>query len=162
MKTLLLMRHAKSDWGEQYTSDLERPLNPRGLRDAPRMAAFLATQQPLPEIIVTSPARRARATAEYVAKERDFTGELVLDRRIYLATPSMLMEVIQNLPEEVERAMLVGHNPGTEDVIELLCGGNVRMPTAAIASLRLHVSQWADAHEGSAHLQWLIKPKILK
>ncbi len=162
MKTLLLMRHAKSDWGAQYSSDFERPLNQRGQRDAPRVAAFLASRQLLPEIIITSPALRARQTAETIARERTFAGQMRQDRRIYLASPSMLMEVIQNLPKEVEKAMMVGHNPGMEDVIALLCGGNVRMPTAAIASLRLHTSSWSEVGPHDAHLQWLIKPKILR
>ena len=162
MKTLLLMRHAKSDWGPQYATDFERPLNPRGRRDAPRMAAFLAQHNLLPQHIVSSPAARARLTAEIVAHESRFQGELILDRRIYLASPSMLLAVVQDLPESFDRVMLVGHNPGLEDVIQRLCGGRVRMPTAAIASLRLYASTWREVEPGQAHLQWLIKPKILR
>ncbi len=160
MKTLLLMRHAKSDWGAQYATDFDRPLNARGQRDAPIMAAFLASHKLLPALIVSSPAQRARMTAEFIVRERAFAGEFVLDQRIYLASAAMLLEVIQDLPEAAETAMLVGHNPGMEDVIELLCGGAVRMPTAAIASLRLPADSWAQAQR--ATLQWLVKPKILR
>ncbi len=162
MKTILFMRHAKSDWGAQYRSDFERPLNARGQRDAPIMAAFLARHNLMPDRIVSSPATRARLTAEFVAKEERFRGELDFDRRIYLASPNMLLAVIRELPEDADRVMLVGHNPGMEDIIELLGGGHVRMPTAAIASLRLYADRWADAQPGEAHLQWLIKPKILR
>ena len=162
MKTILLMRHAKSDWGAQYATDFERPLNARGQRDAPVMAAFLASHKLLPELIISSPAQRARLTAQFVSKERTFSGELRFDRRIYLASPAMLLDVVQELPDEVETAMLVGHNPGMEDLVELLCNGNVRMPTAAIASLRLYADSWTEARKGAAHLQWLVKPKILR
>ncbi len=162
MKTILFMRHAKSDWGAQYRSDFERPLSARGQRDAPIMAAFLARHNLMPDRIVSSPATRARLTAEFVAKEERFQGELAFDRRIYLASPNMLLAVIRELPEDADRVMLVGHNPGMEDIIELLGGGHVRMPTAAIASLRLYADRWVDAQPGEAHLQWLIKPKILR
>jgi len=97
MKTILLMRHAKSDWGAQYDTDFDRPLNARGQRDAPIMAAFMASHKLLPELIVSSPAQRARTTAEFVARERAFTGEFLFDQRIYLASPAMLLEVIQEV-----------------------------------------------------------------
>ena len=162
MKRILLMRHAKSDWGAQYATDFERSLNARGQRDAPIMAAFMAAHNLLPELIVSSPAQRAKMTAEFVARERTFAGEFIFDQRIYLASPAMLLEVIQELPDAVETAMLVGHNPGMEDIIELLCGGVVRMPTAAIASLRLQGETWGQTQAGQATLQWLVKPKILR
>jgi len=162
MKTILLMRHAKSDWGAQYATDFDRPLNARGQRDAPVMAAFLDKHDLMPELIVSSPAQRAKLTAETVARKRSFSGELRFDRRIYLASPAMLLDVIRELPDEVETAMLVGHNPGMEDLIALLCGGNARMPTAAVAGLRLYADAWVDARGGDAYLQWLIKPKILR
>jgi len=162
MKTILFMRHAKSAWGAQYASDFERPLNARGQRDAPMMAAFLAQHDLLPQYIVSSPAQRARLTAEFVAKEARFQGQLDFDRRIYLASPNMLLAVIHDFPEEIDRGMIVGHNPGMEDIIRLLGGGSVRMPTAAIASLRLYADRWSEVQPGQAHLQWLIKPKILR
>ena len=160
MKTILIMRHAKSDWGAQYDTDFERPLNARGQRDAPTMAAFLASHKLLPGLIVSSPAQRAKMTAEFVARERKFEGNLLFDQRIYLASPAMLLDVIQELPDAVDTAMLVGHNPGMEDIIGLLCGAVARMPTAATASLRLQGETWAQAQR--ATLQWLIKPKILR
>ncbi|RUA17853.1 MAG: hypothetical protein DSY55_01340 [Clostridia bacterium] len=162
MKTIVLMRHAKSDWGAQYESDFQRPLNTRGLRDAPVMAAFLARHKLLPAMVVTSPAQRARVTADYVVREDMFSGELIEDDRIYLASATMLLDVVHDLPEAIDSVMLVGHNPGMEDLISTLSGGVVRMPTAAIASLRLHTDAWADVQPGSAHLQWLVKPKILR
>ena len=162
MKTILFMRHAKSAWGAQYHSDFERPLNARGQRDAPMMAAFLAQHHLLPQHIVSSPAQRARLTAEFIAREARFQGQLLLDQRIYLASPAMLLDVIRDLPESVEVAMLVGHNPGMEDIIQRLGGGAVRMPTAAIASMRLYADAWADAQENRAYLQWLIKPKMFR
>ncbi len=162
MKTILFMRHAKSDWGPQYASDFERPLNARGQRDAPLIAAFLAQHRLLPDVIISSPAVRARMTAEYVAREQRFQGALSFDERIYLASPGMLLTVICSWSDQWNKVMLVGHNPGLEDIIQALSGGRVRMPTAAVASLRLYADTWADVEPGQAHLQWLIKPKILR
>ena len=161
VKTIMFMRHAKSDWGAQYSSDFERPLNRRGQRDAPMMAAFLASKKLLPGRIVSSPAQRARLTAEYVTRDQRFDGQLDFDERIYLASSNMLLDVIHDLSEDADKVMLVGHNPGLEDIIELLCGGNVRMPTTAVASLRLYAEIWRDVRPGDAYLQWLIKPKLL-
>ena len=162
MKRILVMRHAKSDWGAQYHSDSERPLNARGQRDGPLMAAFLNAHKSLPEIIISSPAQRAQSTAAFVAQERAFGGELRLDDRVYLASASMLMEVVQGLPDAVSMALLVGHNPSMEDLVELLCGGRVRMPTAAIASMQVFVPSWSEVRAGAATLQWLVRPKLLR
>jgi phosphohistidine phosphatase len=126
------------------------------------MAAFLASHKLLPDLIVSSPAQRAKMTATFVAKERAFTGEMRLDMRIYLASAPMLMEVLRELPAAADRVLLTGHNPGMEDAGEMLCGGAMRMPTAAIASLRLHTDDWRDVRAGGATLQWLVKPKILR
>ncbi len=162
MKTILFMRHAKSDWSTHHQADFDRPLNARGQRDAPMMASFLAHHHLLPEWIVSSPAMRARLTAEFVARESRFRGQLTFDDRIYLGSPSMLLSVVRDLPEDTDTALLVGHNPGLEDTIALLCGGHVRMSTAAIASLRVDADRWRDVRAGGAYLQWLVKPKILR
>jgi phosphohistidine phosphatase len=162
MKTILIMRHAKSDWGEQYATDIERPLNPRGLRDALRMAAFLDTNDLLPQIIISSPARRAQMTATFISRHQNFIGELRLEQRAYLASDAMLLEIISELPDTAANAMLIGHNPSMEDLVQRLTGANVRMPTAAIARVRLSIDNWARITQTTGLLQWLIRPKLLR
>lgn len=161
MKELLLLRHAKSDWGDPGLADHERPLAPRGERDAPRLGAFLVANAVLPDLVVSSPAERARATAKRVLKAAGYSGDLRFDERIYLADAGSLLRVVHGLPDEAGRVMLVGHNPGFEDLAAALCGGSVRMTTAALACIELADEQWATVQPGSGSLLWLVNPKVL-
>ena len=162
MKELLIMRHAKSSWDAGHRTDFERPLNKRGRRAAPVMGAFLADNDMLPDLIVSSPAERAAQTTGLVVESAGYEGEVRFDEHIYAAYADDLMDVVRGLPEDRRRVMLVGHNPGFEDLVKSLCGGAVRMPTAAIAYLDLFVGQWQEVKAGSGILQWLVRPKILK
>lgn len=162
MKELLVMRHAKSSWDSLAQTDFERPLNLRGERDAPRMGGFLAERSLLPDLILSSPAERAKQTAELVCDAADYHGDLHFHRGIYHADSETLLELISQLPDSYERVMLVGHNPGFEDLVEDLCGANARMPTAAIAYILLGIASWADAEDGQGTLQWLVTPKVVK
>lgn len=159
MKKLLIMRHAKSDWNQPFASDFERPLNGRGEQDAPRMGEWLAERDLFPDLILSSPAVRARSTAELVADAAGFDCDMALDRRIYHADAATLLEVINGLPDWAETVMLFGHNPGFEDLVSALSGSDERMPTAAIACINLAIDAWAEAERGE--LQWLATPKTL-
>ncbi|NOX62516.1 MAG: histidine phosphatase family protein [Chloroflexi bacterium] len=161
MKLLLLMRHAKSSWDPPYRSDFERPLAKRGLRDAPLMGEFLAETRYRPQLIISSPAMRARMTAERAAAAMNLEDNLRFDDRIYLAAARDLLQVAAELPDDIERAMLVGHNPGFEDAVEALCRGSVRMPTAAVACIALDIEHWRDIARAAGVLQWLLIPKLL-
>ena len=161
MKELLIMRHAKSSWDSQYRSDFERPLNKRGRKAAPRMGEFLTDRGLLPDLIVSSPAERAKQTAELFMEASDYDGEMHLDHGIYHAYSGDLFLVVQRLPEDAERVMLVGHNPGFEMLVDQLCGVDVRMPTAAIAYVVLPVTRWTEVDTEMGELQWLVTPKLL-
>ena len=161
MKELLLLRHAKSDWGDPGLADHERPLAARGEREAPRIGAFLAANSLAPDLVVSSPAERARATAKRVIKAADYSGDLHFDERIYLADANSLLRVVRGLPESASRVMLVGHNPGFEELAASLCGGSVRMSTAALACIELPDERWATVEPGSGMLLWLVNPKVL-
>lgn len=161
MKEVLIMRHAKSAWDMPYDTDFERPLNKRGRKAAPAMGAFLAERDLLPDLIVSSPAQRARETAELFMEAADYHGEIEFESGIYHAYAVELMGIVQSLPDELERVMLVGHNPGFEMLVEQLCGGAVRMPTAAIAYIWLGVASWTGAEADVGELQWLVTPKLL-
>lgn len=143
-RTLILLRHAKSSWKESGLDDHERPLNKRGQHDAPRMGRLLVEQGIVPDRIVSSTAVRARTTAAEVASACDFPGEIVLSRRLYLAAPATYVEIASELGSDAETAMFVGHNPGIEELVELLTGQDETMPTAALACIRLPIDGWAD------------------
>ena len=158
MKTLLILRHAKSDWGNSQLSDHDRPLNDRGKYDAPRMGAWLKRQKMVPELIISSTAERALTTAELVALSADFEGELRTDRKFYLAGPPTYVEILNELPDSYERVMVVGHNPGMEDLVEALTGLTTGMPTAAVACIELPITSWAalkDDESGTLRDHWV-------
>lgn len=150
MKTLLVQRHAKSSWKHPEVSDHDRPLNKRGRRDAPRMGRFVAAQGLRPDVIVASTARRARRTAEEVARHAGCEGAVHLDRRLYLASPDEIVDVVRGVAGGARRVMVVGHNPGLEDLVARLAGRRETLPTAALAALRLSIRSWTELTASTA------------
>ncbi len=150
MKTLLVLRHAKSSWKHAETSDHDRPLNKRGKRDAPRMGRLVAERGLRPDVIVSSTARRARWTADEVAQHSGYEGTVQLERHLYLASPDEIVDVVRNVAGAAERVMVVGHNPGLEDLVSRLAGRPETLPTAALAEISLPIRSWKDLAVSSA------------
>ena len=162
MKTLLVMRHAKSSWKDMSLDDHDRPLNTRGRRDAPRMGEVLLDHELVPDAIVTSTARRARDTADAVARAVSFDGPLARTERLYHAGPREMCDVLGELPDASSTVMLVGHNPGLEDLVESFTGAFQIMPTAAVAVIELPVDEWRDVDATTAgRLVRVWRPKEL-
>lgn len=161
MKTLLLLRHAKSSWKEQNLSDFERPLNGRGLKAAPLMGRFLRRKKIQPDMIVSSPAERAHQTARLVIEAMKLDAAHRLDERIYEASVHDLLEVISQVEESANVILLVGHNPGLEELLEILTGEAQQMPTATLALITLDIDKWSETRMRVGHLEWLVKPKEL-
>jgi phosphohistidine phosphatase len=162
MKRLLLMRHAKSSWDAEGLADFERPLNARGLRDAPLVGGHLRARKFRPDLILSSPAERARKTAALVAEAAGFeAARLRHDERIYEASAARLVEVVSQIEEDAESVMLVGHNPGMEQLLQLLTGETRRMTTAAVALVTLDIEKWGKAREQAGRLEWHVRPKEL-
>ncbi len=144
MKTLLVLRHAKSSWNDSALDDHERPLNERGRRDGPRIGELVREYGLVPDVIVSSDAVRAQLTAEAVAEAAGYAGEILLDRRLYLASPADILSLLQTVRENAESIMIVGHNPGLEDLVKQLTGEWQDLPTAALAQISLPIDQWRD------------------
>ena len=144
MKTLLIMRHAKSSWSDASLSDHERPLNKRGKRDAPRIGALLVGEELTPDLIITSSARRALETAESVATACDYDAQIVVTRDLYHADTEAYLSAARKHGVDHDKLMVIGHNPGIEDLVDQMAGGWYRMPTAALAEIRLDVDDWAE------------------
>ena len=143
MKTLLVLRHAKSSWKDSTLDDHERPLNKRGKRDAPRMGELVRTMRLTPDRIISSDAVRARLTAEAVAKAARYTGDIVLDRRLYHAGPADIITRLREIQEaDVAIVMIVGHNPGLEELVAHLTDDAPDLPTAALAQIALGIDRW--------------------
>ena len=162
MKTLLVLRHAKSSWKHLDLTDHDRPLNKRGKRDAPRVGTLIKQRKLTPDAILSSTAKRARRTADAVADESGFGGAIHLDRRLYLADTDTIMEVVRELGGSAGRLLVVGHNPGLEELITRLTGRTELFPTAALAELRLSIASWSALRSSShARLVHLWRPKEL-
>lgn len=161
MKRLLLLRHAKSSWADATLPDFERPLNERGLRAAPLVGKFMSERQLRPELVVASPAQRTRETTRLVLAAARLETETRYDKRIYEASVARLLEVVSQIEDDKREVMLVGHNPGFENLLERLTGENERMPTAALALIILDAEKWSEAAARGGHLEWLVKAKEL-
>jgi len=161
MKRLFILRHAKSSWTDIDLADFDRPLNERGLQAAPFMGRYIAKEGHMPDAIVSSPAKRARETAELVKEHSGFEPEIGFDERIYEASPNTLREVASELPDTADSAMIVGHNPGIEGFIRHLTGQVEPMPTAALAVIELDIDSWGKIDHLSGRVVSVIRPKEL-
>ncbi|MBN1640118.1 MAG: histidine phosphatase family protein [Anaerolineae bacterium] len=159
MKTVYLMRHGKSRRGPQYETDHERPLAKRGKQDAARMGAYLAENDLLPDLILSSTAERAHDTALRLADAADYQGEIRTLDALYFTDDSVYLQLLWGLDDALAFVMFVGHNPLTESVIETLSGAYARMPTAAVARIDFDVDAWSDVEEGTGSLVWVLRPK---
>src|SRR6266853_6030700 len=145
MKTLFLIRHAKSSWEDISLPDKDRPLDERGKRDAPKMGQRLAKRGVKPDLILSSPARRALATAQIIAEKLDYKlKDIVVDGRLYAATVDDLLNVVHTLGDPLERVVLLGHNPGLTALAHRLSSQITHMPTCAVAEFTFHAKSWSD------------------
>ena len=145
MKTLLVLRHAKSSWRDPALDDHDRPLNKRGQQDAPRMGELVREHRLTPDVIISSDAVRARLTAEAVAERARYASEILLDPRLYIASPAGILAVLRTVREtNAGTVMIVGHNPGLEELVERLTGEQHDLPTAALVQIVLPIDRWRD------------------
>jgi phosphohistidine phosphatase len=165
-KELILMRHGKSDWSKRL-SDFQRPIKKRGFKESARIGKWLGEQTLVPDLIISSPAMRARETAETVAESMDYDPENIFwNEPVYMADVSELLDAIATTPEECQRLMLVGHNPGMEDLlfylteeVEVPEDGKV-MPTATIALLETE-SAWNELEHASCTIKIIVRGRFL-
>lgn len=161
MKTLTLVRHAKSSWKEPKLADSDRPLNKRGRRDAPASAQRFAAAFPCPDRTLTSPAVRARETAREFARALGVEeSAIVEDARIYAASHASLFSVLRELPDSVEEVMMIGHSPGIADLGYALCGEpEGKFPTCGILRMQLPEQPWSELAEGDGEFLLFDTPK---
>jgi phosphohistidine phosphatase len=167
-RELLILRHAKSDWETGAASDFDRPLAKRGRKDAPRVGEWLYREGIIPDYVVSSPAERARDTALRVCKSLDYKkGDIVWEGEIYEAGVPELLAVLSRSPADAGTVLLVGHNPGLEELLRFLTGGDFDepqdgklLPTAALARLEMP-DDWSALEKGSGSLLSIVRPKQL-
>lgn len=167
MKYLLLMRHAKSSWDIPGQKDYERALAKRGLNDAPKMGAFIKESGYVPDMIISSTAKRAEQTTKLVSKAAGVRSSQVFwNEDFYYASHKAYLKAVQEAGPKTGILMLVGHNPLMEELLAALTVGSGSgpfiFPTAGLACLELNVPAWNHVKTGGNRLKWFIIPKILK
>lgn len=161
MKILYIIRHAKSSWDDPSLDDFDRPLNNRGLRDAPVMGSRLAKDNNLPDLLLSSSANRAVSTCRIVADQIGYPlTSIKTDPKLYHAEPRQLLSVIQSLDNRILCAATFGHNPGLTDAVNKLLNTNIsNIPTCGIVKCRFDVTSWQQVHWGSGTLVFFDYPK---
>jgi phosphohistidine phosphatase len=161
MRTLYLLRHAKSSWNDASLRDFDRPLKRRGREAAERIGERLAAEKLNNPLVICSPAVRARETAEIVLKSSGVQAEEKFDERIYEASLRDLLQVVAEIPDDRALAIMVGHNPGFEELLAFLSGEHRHMPTCALAKITFDAASWGEVRTGEGKIQWFITPKEL-
>ena len=163
MKTILLLRHGKSDWDADYVGDHSRPLAERGEKGARKMGRFLTTARVVPDRALSSTAERARQTLAIAAEAGGWTGPARLTDALYEATPNSILAEIQGEQDDADTLVVVGHEPTHSGLVSLLIGGGrVEMKTAAVARVDVEVERWADVEAGRGTLAFLLPPAALR
>jgi phosphohistidine phosphatase len=168
MKKLYIIRHAKSSWDDVELSDFDRPLNNRGKKDAPRMAKRLKEKKVTPDVMITSPAKRAFDTCKNFAKVLDFKKDKIkTEKELYHAGEDQILKVIKTLKDhdrdDEEVILLFGHNPGLTEFANSLL--NIRIdniPTCGVVGATLNIKKWSDANFGCGSLEFFDFPKSIE
>ncbi len=167
-KTILLMRHGKSDW-EEGISDFDRPLAIRGKGDVPLIGRFLLKTKKVPSCIISSPAIRAKETSELLVKACRYKSDIKYSDSLYENSSGEIMKVLQNLDDSIETVMVIGHNPAIEEAAKKLCfrelknlEDGIKFPTAALICLGAEIESWSELYPGNCSIYWFVVPKLIK
>jgi len=161
MRTLMIIRHAKSSWDDPELDDFDRPLNKRGKHDAPEMGRRLKKSQYFPDLMITSPARRASTTCEVIAERLSYPSKaIVRDERLYHASSSEILDVLRETDDLWLNVAIFGHNPGLTDFANRMNGTNINnIPTCGIIHAKLNVNTWKDLNFASGEMLFFDYPK---
>ena len=161
MRILYLLRHAKSSWKDASLADFERPLKGRGREAAEEIGLFLASKKVTVSALIVSSALRTRQTIDVVLRQTSLGVEPHFDRRIYEASLATLVQIVSEISDDKQSAMLVGHNPGMEEILAFLTREARHMPTGALARINLECASWKEAGRGMGTLDWFVTPEDL-
>lgn len=164
MKTLYCVRHAKSSWSDPDLADYDRPLNGRGKRDAPFMADMSVMRESKPDIILSSPAKRALVTANTFRKAHGLKkSELIRDERLYLASPDIMLDVVREMPSEFNVIYMFGHNPGMTYLANYFTDDRIdNVPTCGMFKIVGEFEHWHELSDSQARLETFVYPKMFQ
>ncbi len=161
MKSLILFRHAKSDWDASSGQDSDRPLAGRGKKAARKIGSYLKAIGKVPDSVICSSARRAVDTFELAVEAGGWETSHRVSDRLYEAHPSDILNEIRKEPDSTETLMIVGHEPTMSETLAAFTGGRARFPTACIACIELGIERWRDVQFAGGQLAWLVSPKVV-
>ena len=161
MRILYLLRHAKSSRKDESIADFERPLAGRGRKACVLIARLIQEKEIQFDLILSSSAVRARETIELISQHAKLRCELRFDERIYEASANRLLEIVSEIHSDRKTVLVVGHNPGLEDLLQLLTRENLTLPTASLAKVKLKISKWSESAVNKGSLDWMERPKEL-
>ncbi len=159
MKKLYIIRHAKSSWSDETLNDFERPLNKRGKSNAPMMGERLKEKGVMPDIIISSPAKRAKSTAEMIAKEIGYEKKVLFDENIYESSVDELRKIIKEIDNKKGIVFLIGHNPSLNALAEYYVNFSQNIPTCGIVEIAFECDKWANIEHKNAKLLSFDYPK---
>lgn len=164
MKRLFLVRHAKSSWDDPSLDDIDRPLNNRGKRNAPEMGLRLRKQGIIPDLLISSPAKRAFTTAKKIAEEIGYPRKnILIDDNLYHGSGNSMLAIMRSQKKNIRSLMLFGHNPGITDFANALCGINIyNIPTAGIVAIDFSLDGWEDVDYNAGELVFFDYPKKIQ
>lgn len=164
MKTLYLIRHAKSSWDDPYQKDLERPLNKRGLRDAPAMGKKLKEKEIHPDLMLTSPAQRALTTCKLIADIIGYSPDNIsIDKNLYHASEDQILSVVHKLNDKNDEVIIFSHNPGITDFVNNLAADppiTDNIPTCGVVAFKISIDSWKDVSWKKGELKFFDYPKL--
>lgn len=163
MKTIILVRHAKSSWDDFSLKDEERPLTDRGKKNAPEMAKRLLKKKVPIDVILSSPAKRAKSTAEYFAGEYDIAKKkIILIPELYMASNEAFIKTIRNAPEKADSIAIFSHNNGITQFANTLSATRIdHMPTCSVFAVKTDINEWSDFEPGKTEFYFFDYPKSL-
>lgn len=163
MKKLFIIRHAKSSWSDTTLDDINRPLNKRGLKDAPFMAKLLYDKNVIPDLIISSPSLRTKLTLKFFMDELNYDKEIIYKEEIYEAPMENIFEVVKNIDYSFETVFLFGHNPGLNEFVNFICDANIEnIPTCGIVELEFDIDSWENISIKNSKLNSFEYPKKYK
>jgi len=163
MKTLYLIKHAKSDWSVPGESDMERALSKKGRKDINTMGSYLALRGVCPDIILSSCALRAQETANLLAQKIDFSGSKLYFKELYLSSPETIKEFIMAQDDQMSKIFLVGHNPQVSELVYILSGEHIsKIPPLGIVAIEFDIQEWGELADKQGQIDFFINPKQFK
>ncbi len=156
----MILRHAKSDWGAAYRSDHDRPLNKRGVGAARAIGVAVARSGEVPDLAITSSARRALTTVRLAAEAGEWSSEIAATDDLYGASPQGALDVVARVGSGVDRLMIVGHQPTWGSLVDALTGGSVGIKTATLVAIDLSGRSWADASRARGTITYVLQPRL--